>query len=391
MNFVQREAATAPIDRLRGSRRFGSSASSDLSVLEPLNLELATSKRARAPEHGEAPLSAAEFERILEYERSLADRGTRLFTLLILRRRLGDRAAFERLARQIRRRIRSTDRIGHLPAERLGVLLPDSGPAAAGVVGAWIDCAAASSGLGIERKNCIYPHVPQSAARREEPAARERRPEPAPQALEDLWPRLSLPLPPWKRAFDIVLSATALLVLLPVFLLLAILIRLDSPGPVIFKQLRAGRGGRPFAFYKFRSMFVDAERQRAQLEALNEQAGPVFKIRKDPRITRVGRLLRRWSLDETPQLWNVLKGDCSLVGPRPPTLDEVAGYERWQRRRLNVTGGITGLWQVSGRSEVGFLEWMRMDMRYIANRGLRQDLVLLVKSVPAVLFGRGAY
>ena len=348
--------------------------------------------RAHALEKSEAPLSAAAFESILEYERSLADRGTRLFTLLILRRRLGDRAAFERLARQIQRRIRSTDRIGHLPAERLGVLLPDSGPVAAGVVGAWIDRAAASCGLGIERRNCIYPDVPQSARRVEHRRAEAPVPREIPaEPMEDLWPRLSHRSPSWKRALDIVLSAAALLGLVPVFAFLAILIRLDSPGPVIFSQLRAGRGGRPFAFYKFRSMFVDAERRRAELESMNEQAGPVFKIRRDPRITRVGRVLRRWSLDELPQLWNVLKGDCSLVGPRPPTLDEVARYERWQRRRLDVTGGLTGIWQVSGRSEVGFLEWMRMDMRYIANRGLRQDLVLLVKSVPAVLFGRGAY
>jgi lipopolysaccharide/colanic/teichoic acid biosynthesis glycosyltransferase len=206
-----------------------------------------------------------------------------------------------------------------------------------------------------------------------------------------LWPELTRSSPPWKRAMDVLLSGLALIALLPVFVAVAIAIRLDSPGPVIFRQQRAGRGGRPFAFYKFRSMFVDAEQRKAHLQFLNEKVGPIFKIRKDPRITRVGRVLRHWSLDELPQLWNVLKGDFSLVGPRPPTLDEVDRYERWHLRRLDVAGGITGIWQVSGRSEVGFVDWMRMDMQYIAQRGPWLDVRLLLRSVPAVLSGRGAY
>jgi len=172
--------------------------------------------------------------------------------------------------------------------------------------------------------------------------------------------------------------------------LIALAIRIDSPGSVIFRQSRAGRGGRPFVFYKFRSMTADAEERRTELELQNEQAGPIFKIRRDPRITRIGRLLRRSSLDELPQLWNVLKGDISLVGPRSPTLGEVSNYERWQRRRLCVTGGITCTWQVSGRSQISFREWMRLDLRYIACRSPWLDLRLLLMTLPAVISGRGA-
>jgi lipopolysaccharide/colanic/teichoic acid biosynthesis glycosyltransferase len=209
--------------------------------------------------------------------------------------------------------------------------------------------------------------------------------------MADLWPHLCAPIPAWKRTCDIAGSALALLALLRVFALTALAIKLDSPGPVVFKQTRAGRAGRPFDFYKFRSMYVDAEARRAELAAHNEQDGPIFKIQRDPRITRVGRLLRRWSIDELPQLWNILKGDISLVGPRSPTLDEVAQYERWQRRRLSITGGVTCIWQVSGRSQIGFRDWMRMDMRYVRCRGLWVDVCLLARTLPAVLSCRGAY
>ena len=177
----------------------------------------------------------------------------------------------------------------------------------------------------------------------------------------------------------------------PLFVLVAVAIRIESPGPVFFRQKRVGRGGRLFNFYKFRSMHADAEARRAELENRNEQAGPIFKMRDDPRITRIGRWIRRASIDELPQLWNVLRGDFSLVGPRPPTPDEVCRYELWQRRRLSVPGGLTCLWQVSGRSEIGFEDWMRLDMQYVSRRGWLEDLVLLVRTIPAVLSGRGAY
>jgi len=209
--------------------------------------------------------------------------------------------------------------------------------------------------------------------------------------VRDLWSHFTVSTPFWKRSLDVAVSAVMLIALLPLLALIALAIRLDSPGPAIYRQTRVGRGGSPFDFFKFRSMRVGAETQRADLAPLNERDGPVFKIKRDPRITRVGRVLRRWSLDELPQLWNVLRGDISLVGPRSPTPDEVPLYERWQRRRLCVTGGLTCTWQVSGRSEIPFQEWMRMDLRYIQRRGPLYDLWLLGRTVPAVLNGRGAH
>ncbi len=209
--------------------------------------------------------------------------------------------------------------------------------------------------------------------------------------IQDLAQLLVRPIPLWKRAMDVLVSATLLILLLPLFALIAIAIKLDSTGPVIFAQQRAGRGGRPFKFYKFRSMRVTAESERAMLLAANEQDGPVFKIRNDPRITRVGRWIRKTSLDELPQLFNVLKGDMTLVGPRPPTLDELPSYENWQRRRLDVIGGITCSWQVSGRNEIGFSDWVRMDLRYARRTSLAEDLSLLARTVVAVGTMRGAY
>lgn len=206
--------------------------------------------------------------------------------------------------------------------------------------------------------------------------------------LEDV---LVAPTPLWKRSMDVVGAGTALVLLSPVFLALALLVRLSSPGPIIFRQQRVGAGGKPFTFYKFRSMYVDAEARKAALMAQNEADGPVFKIKNDPRITPIGRVLRRYSLDELPQIWNVLKGDMSLVGPRPPTLDEVPNYAAWQRQRLRLKGGLTCTWQVSGRSDVSFEDWMRMDARYAKQRGFTTDLKLILRTVKAIFTGRGAY
>jgi lipopolysaccharide/colanic/teichoic acid biosynthesis glycosyltransferase len=209
--------------------------------------------------------------------------------------------------------------------------------------------------------------------------------------VESLAPLLVVPLPLWKRALDIAACSLMLPILSPLLLVAALLVRCTSPGPIIFRQQRAGRGGKPFTIYKFRSMFIDAEARRVALEQQNEASGPVFKIRADPRITPVGKFLRQTSIDELPQLWNVLKGDMTLVGPRPPMLSEVPGYERWQLGRLRMTSGITCIWQVSGRSEVGFADWVRMDLRYAQKRGFLTDVRLLLKTVSAVFSRRGAY
>jgi exopolysaccharide biosynthesis polyprenyl glycosylphosphotransferase len=193
-----------------------------------------------------------------------------------------------------------------------------------------------------------------------------------------------------KRAFDVVVSATALLIHAPVIAALAVAIRLDSPGPVFFRQRRVGKNGREFTLFKFRSMRVGAEDELAHLRRHNEMAGPVFKMREDPRVTRVGRLLRRTSLDELPQFWNVLRGEMSVVGPRPPLPSEVRLYQRWQRRRLSMKPGLTCTWQVSGRSDVDFERWMELDLAYIDGWTLWRDVVILLRTIPAVLLGRGA-
>jgi lipopolysaccharide/colanic/teichoic acid biosynthesis glycosyltransferase len=194
-----------------------------------------------------------------------------------------------------------------------------------------------------------------------------------------------------KRTLDIVGALVALVVSAPVLALLAVLIRLESRGPVFYKSVRIGKGGRAFTFYKLRSMVKDADRNRHTVAHMNEADGPVFKIARDPRITRIGRFLRSSSLDEIPQFYNVLVGDMSLVGPRPPIPGEVSQYEPWQLRRLDVRPGITCLWQISGRSRIGFQEWMRLDLEYIRHQSLGLDLKILLRTIPAVLSREGAY
>jgi exopolysaccharide biosynthesis polyprenyl glycosylphosphotransferase len=193
-----------------------------------------------------------------------------------------------------------------------------------------------------------------------------------------------------RRAIELVLASALLVVLSPLLLIIAALIKLDSPGPVLFKQLRAGLHGRQFTFLKFRSMRVDAEALKKQLAPYNEMDGPAFKMTNDPRVTPLGRFLRRTSLDELPQLWNIVRGDMSVVGPRPAVLEEVRQYEPWQRRRLSMKPGLTCLWQVSGRNELTFEEWMRLDLEYIDNWSLWLDVKIAFKTIPAVLLGRGA-
>lgn len=194
-----------------------------------------------------------------------------------------------------------------------------------------------------------------------------------------------------KKVFDLTVAGTALVLLSPLFMFIAGLTRLSSPGPALFVQERVGRNGTTFRLYKFRSMYVDAERRLADLRHLNEHDGVLFKVRNDPRITRLGRFLRRYSLDELPQLINVMKGDMSLVGPRPPLPSEVARYEGHTHRRLLVRPGITGLWQVSGRSDLSWDDTVRLDLQYVENWSLALDISILLRTASAVLAGRGAY
>jgi exopolysaccharide biosynthesis polyprenyl glycosylphosphotransferase len=205
----------------------------------------------------------------------------------------------------------------------------------------------------------------------------------------------STPAPSWqrvaKRAIDIAATGFALCIIGPLLILPAMIaIKITAPGPIFFGQIRVGRNGRLFKMWKLRSMVVNAEKIKMDLMASNDMDGPVFKMKKDPRVTPVGRIMRKLSIDELPQLWNVLRGEMSLVGPRPAVPKEVAQYQPWQRRRLSVTPGLTCIWQVSGRNKIGFEEWMKMDLRYIDSWSLGQDLKLIALTIPVAAVGYGA-
>ena len=223
------------------------------------------------------------------------------------------------------------------------------------------------------------------------------------QALDLGWPAPSAVLPlaepaaprgemAAKRALDVAGAGFGLVALSPVFLLLAVLVKASSSGPVFFSQPRAGKGGRWFRCFKLRTMEQDAEAVKPALQGRNEMNGPVFKLRSDPRVTRLGRVLRKYSRDELPQLWNVLRGEMSLVGPRPLPVRETARLTAEQRRRLSVKPGMTGLWQVSGRNSIAdFNRWVELDLEYVDNWSLLFDLKILLKTVPAVISARGAW
>ena len=195
-----------------------------------------------------------------------------------------------------------------------------------------------------------------------------------------------------KRWLDICGSLTAIILLIPVFAFVAIWIKLDSPGPIFYRQIRVGQYGRLFYFYKFRSMHTDSDVRRLSLEKENESKdGVIFKMKNDPRITRCGRFIRKYSIDETPQFFNVLLGDMSLVGPRPPMPSEVAQYSLADRKRLEIPPGITCIWQISGRSDIPFREQVVLDKEYIRGQGFWKDVLILFKTIPAVITGKGAY
>jgi lipopolysaccharide/colanic/teichoic acid biosynthesis glycosyltransferase len=195
-----------------------------------------------------------------------------------------------------------------------------------------------------------------------------------------------------KRAIDIGCTGLALIVLSPILLAIAAIIKFSDPkGPVIFKQTRVGQHGKLFTMYKFRSMYIDAEERKKALEHLNETSGPTFKMKNDPRIYPMGRILRKFSLDELPQLFNILRGDMSIVGPRPPIPAETATYSPWHNMRLAVKPGLTCIWQVSGRSNISFEDWMRLDNQYIQQASIKNDISLIAKTFKVVFKGEGAY
>ncbi|MCC7349595.1 MAG: sugar transferase [Phycisphaerales bacterium] len=396
-------------------------------------------KAAAAPRTLHSILPAAYVGQMLQRERARSERNGHEFAVVLFRVRHRHRSAM-RLAREVLKRIRFTDEVGWLNRRYLCVFLPDTNQA-----GAW--CFAADVAHRLESRNgkCRfsvhgYPTAPagerpagsagvgpdlQHVSRQMGATAREtsaatpnvsstvstptatpamRRHDllsflvdgvkdgltasiVSPPPLERIFVK---PLPWWKRMMDMLCAGMGLLLLSPLLLAIALIIKLTSKGPVIFKQARAGLGGRPFMIYKFRTMVVDAEARKKALRQFSEQDGPAFKLTNDPRITRIGRILRTTSLDELPQLWNVFVGDMSLVGPRPLPCDEADGCDVWQQRRLDVTPGLTCIWQVEGRSRVTFTEWMRMDIRYLKRRNLLRDLNLLLRTVPAILLRKGA-
>ncbi len=291
------------------------------------------------------------------------------------------------LGRELAKRLRITDTVGFLSGDRVAVLLPDTGES-----GAW---KVASDVCGVypvghDRPNCevyVYPEDEQkwtreSQERTQQPVAKSD----GPLAIESFFAQ---PTPAWKRTIDIIGASFGLIASSPLMLFFAIAIKLTSRGPVVYSQEREGLGGRRFRIYKLRTMRVDAERHQSALREHSEQDGPAFKMRCDPRTTWIGRILRTTSLDELPQLWNVLRGDMSLVGPRPLPTAESEQCLPWQRQRLTVVPGMTCIWQVLGRNTVSFDEWMRMDLQYVRKRSLAYDVNLIVRTPPAIVFSKG--
>ncbi|MBI1849657.1 MAG: sugar transferase [Planctomycetes bacterium] len=370
--------------------------------------------------------SARELHSIIERERARVDRNSHEFALIVFEfaPEATDDRSLSRLAFVLARRVRSTDEVGWFDGHRIGVVLPYTSAAGAWNLADEICGKAVEIGKVARPKCTVYTYPNADVNGRNGMSSHNRMPEVWPETrsitarnrrrfetppgyvafaaasdsvdhaparpVSELQRLLVHPLPGWKRVVDVVGAAIALVAFSPLMLVVALLIKLTSPGAVIFKQKRAKECGEPFTFYKFRTMYADAEKRKQELLSQNEQTGPVFKMRNDPRVTPIGRLLRETSIDELPQLWNVLKGDMTLVGPRPPTLDEVPQYEHWQRRRLSITPGITCIWQVSGRNEIGFEDWMRLDIRYAEARSPLLDLAILSRTVVAVLSRRGA-
>ncbi|HEX8341010.1 MAG TPA: sugar transferase [Tepidisphaeraceae bacterium] len=343
---------------------------------------------------------------VIRRERARADRQKSQFSLVMFRQvPATGRFATLRLCRLVLNQVRVADEVGQFDRNTVCAILPDTGPD-----GAWKliqrvhDCASPKQGT-IEPVVYTYPTSwldepggdgPAGGLSAERPAPMRIAPETTAetQAIRaNSLPlrRLLIQKPSLaKRAIDVCVATTMLTLAAPLMVLFAAVIKFTSEGPVVFKQWRSGLGGRPFEIYKFRTMCANADAMKAALRAHSEQDGPAFKMTRDPRITAVGHFLRKTSLDELPQLFNVLKGDMSLVGPRPLPLDEQAQCDQWHKGRLDVMPGLTCIWQVHGRSRVSFEDWMRMDLKYVRRSEVLHDIKLMLQTIPAVLLRRGA-
>ncbi len=333
-------------------------------------------------------LSESDLRHLLHRERLRADRNGSLLCLVRLAPPSGvnlDRYHVA-LGRTLQKRLRCTDDCGWLAHNAMGVVLPDTSEE-----GAW--CVVRGVNDLLERQGhpqpqsevFVYPW-PASKA----PVPDDMEDTTAARRSHDMANFFVSNVPAWKRAVDIAGAALMMALLSPILLAVWLIVRATSQGPVIYSQYREGLGGRRFLLYKFRTMYVGAERHQQRLRQFSEQDGPAFKMTNDPRVTPIGRWLRKTSLDELPQLLNVIRGEMSLVGPRPLPWEESRSCQGWQRRRLDVLPGITCIWQVKGRSRVTFAEWVRMDLQYIADRSLGTDLGILAQTIPAVLSQRGA-
>jgi len=382
------------------------------SELAPAWLALAPGRRGAArarprPIHRLKSLhSRRDIDAILHRECARCERNGHEFCLVVIRPADGGAARpLARLAKMLCRRARATDEIGWFEARHLCVVLPDT--PAEGALAFVRDFTASANHRGLSPICNVLGYHGQAHSDNErlsvaqiargideagqdiQAGSRGRLAPMRPVSAGEVSNLLVRPLPWWKRLIDVLGGSAILAAALPVMAVVALAVKISDRGPVLFKQRRAGLGGKPFTIYKFRTMVVDAEDKKRRLEHKSEQDGPAFKIKHDPRITRVGRFLRETSLDELPQLFNVLMGDMSLVGPRPLPLEESNRCATWHRRRLDVTPGLTCIWQVHGRSNVNFTEWIRMDRRYIRSRSLWQDLKLIVMTVPSILLRRG--
>jgi lipopolysaccharide/colanic/teichoic acid biosynthesis glycosyltransferase len=332
-------------------------------------------------------LSEGQFRAEVTRERIRADRNSSQFSILAIELPAdrSNRRDYIKLSRLLRRRLRLTDSAGYLANGRVAALLPETPK-----TGAWKVASDVCDvyPVGSERPSCevyVYPDEGTPSSDK----TRQVREQPLTSLSAELDSLFVQPTPMVKRAVDVLGSALGLLAALPFLLVVGAVIKLTSRGPVFFTQLREGKDGRRFRMVKLRSMCVDAHKSQAQLRAYSVQDGPAFKMWHDPRTTWIGRILRRTSLDEVPQLWNVLIGDMSLVGPRPLPVEESLQCKPWQRRRLAVLPGLTCVWQVRGRSTVTFEDWMRMDLEYLRHRSLSYDVRLMLSTIPTLVLKRG--
>lgn len=329
-----------------------------------------------------------EFQRALSKERSRVDRHGGYFGFIILRLcHMHDaQTQIRQLAKVLYRRLRETDEMGHLGPGRIGVILPVTESAGTSLVLADVLRLATQAGLSIDGEAFVYPD--QDTGQRRQKRQTE-------QSAEDSIVVQAMPLAMvvdpysrWKRAIDILGASLGLIVSSPIILVSAVLIKLTSPGPIIFRQQRTGYLGSTFTIYKLRSMVLGAAEMQSELQERNERDGPAFKITRDPRTTGIGRFLRATGLDELPQLYNVLKGDMALVGPRPLPVDEAAQCQPWQKRRVDTKPGLTCFWQIAKSRSISFPDWMRLDLRYVKKATFLLDMRLLAKTVMAVFLGR---